>query len=247
MGRIAFFLLAASLALPAQERGAGVQANTVYVSAQGAFESLPDTAILQFSVSAQDKTARAAYDHATRAVDQVREMLRSAAVDPGTAEFGSFQLRPLYDYRGSKRKITSYQVNCTVVLKLKDFSKAGPILDQISNLDVAEDISLNYSVENTETAKRRAVEAAMAKARGEAEVLARAGGRSLGDVVYASIDTQEHLRITSMANMSSLAELSSGISDMDKQRLPQPLPPPDAFTPQSVTVTATVYALFGLK
>jgi len=59
-GADCIFLLAASLASQAQERGAGVQANTVCVSAQGTFESQPDTAILQFSISAQDKTARAA-------------------------------------------------------------------------------------------------------------------------------------------------------------------------------------------
>ena len=202
---------------------------------------------MQFGLSAQDKTARAAYDHATRAVDQVREMLRSAGVDPSTAESGSFQLRPMYDYRGSKRKITSYQVDSAVVLKLKDFGKAGTILDQISNLEVAEDVSLHYSVENSETAKRRAVEAAMAKARGEAEAVARVGGRSLGDIVYVWVDTQEQVRVATTAGASNQTlEVDGGMFNAHWAATPAP-PPPDLFAAEAVTITATVYALFGLK
>jgi uncharacterized protein YggE len=246
MNRVAFGLILVAAAAMAEDKSAAVQANTVYVSAQGTFEAAPDVAVLQFSLSAQEKSARAAYDRATKAVDQVRDMLRSAGVEPSVAEFGSFQLRPLYDYHGSKRKITAYQVNSSVALKLKDFSKAGPILDQISNVDVAENISLNYNVENTENAKRRAVEAAMTKARGEAEAVARAGGRALGDVVYASIDTQEHVRIApAQVNALQTVEVDSGIFTQHKAA-PAPAPM-EAFTPQAVAVTATVYALFAFK
>lgn len=245
---ISFVALAIAAGAVAQERPTTVQTNTVYISAQGIFEAAPDLAELQFNLSAQEKTARAAYDRATKAVDQVREMLRSAGVDPSIAEFGSFQLRPLYDYRGSRRKITAYQVNSNVVLKLKDFSKAGPILDQIASLDTAEDVSLNYTVENTETAKRRAVETAMTKARGEADAVARAGGRALGDVLYASVDTQERVRVApaQMASMETVEVQTNGVFGAHKAAPTAP-PPPEEFSPQNVTVTATVYALFALK
>jgi hypothetical protein len=39
-----------------------VAPNTVYVGADGHFEADPDTAVMQFNISAQEGTARAAYD-----------------------------------------------------------------------------------------------------------------------------------------------------------------------------------------
>ena len=39
---------------------ATAQPNTVYVSAEGKFESAPDTALIQFNISAQENLPRAA-------------------------------------------------------------------------------------------------------------------------------------------------------------------------------------------
>ena len=40
------------------------QANTVFVGADGKFEANPDTALVQFNISVQEETSRAAYDRA---------------------------------------------------------------------------------------------------------------------------------------------------------------------------------------
>lgn len=237
MKRLITVLLLISAVSLAQDRPATVQANTVYVSAQGKVDVAPDTAVLQFNLSAQEKTAKGAYDHATKGVEQIREMLRAASIDPSSAEFGFFRLRPIYDYRGSKRKIVSYMVNSNVVLKLKEFAKAGAVLDQISNLDVAEDIAFNYTIENTEAAKKRAVVAAIAKAKGEAEQAARGGGRTLGELIYASIDTQERVLPLPATTMES----QNARKEVVVHRITE------EFAPGNITLTATVYALFGLK
>jgi NitT/TauT family transport system substrate-binding protein len=56
--------------------------NTVYVSADGKFESAPDTALIQFNISAQENSPRAAYDRAAQETEQVRQIMRSNGVDP---------------------------------------------------------------------------------------------------------------------------------------------------------------------
>ena len=58
------------------------QMNTVYVSADGKFESAPDTALIQFNISAQENSPRAAYDRASQETEQVRQIMRSNGVDP---------------------------------------------------------------------------------------------------------------------------------------------------------------------
>ena len=148
------------------------QANTIYVGADGKYEAAPDTALVQFSISTQADTARAAYDQASRGAEQVRQLLRSNGIPPPMAEFGFFSLQPIYDYRSPKHKLVGYRVNSSVSLKLKDFSKVSPILQQLADIDVTEYQSINYVLENMDAAKIKAVDDAYAHARQEADALA---------------------------------------------------------------------------
>ena len=67
------FILAASLSLAQERPPIAIQSNTLYVGADGKFESAPDTALVQFNISAQEDTARAAYDRAARNAEQIRQ------------------------------------------------------------------------------------------------------------------------------------------------------------------------------
>src|SRR5437868_5665554 len=52
-----------STMLCAQEHPAiNAQQNTVYVGADGKYESAPDTALFQFNIAAQEETSKQAYD-----------------------------------------------------------------------------------------------------------------------------------------------------------------------------------------
>ena len=54
------------------------QPNTVFVGADGKFEANPDTAVMQFNISAQETTSREAYDRASKSAEQVRRIARTA-------------------------------------------------------------------------------------------------------------------------------------------------------------------------
>src|ERR671935_23371 len=128
------FLLPAIMAtVNAQERPAlTAQPNTVYVGGDGKFEAAPDTALIQFNINAQEETSKAAYERAARASEQVRQILKSNGFDPKLAEIGFYSLQPVYDWRNPKHKVVGYRVSTSVSLKLKDFSKVGPLVQQFS-------------------------------------------------------------------------------------------------------------------
>ncbi len=214
-----------------------VQANTVSVNAQGEYQAEPDTAVIRFTVSAAEKNAKAAYDRAAREVEQVREALRSVGVDPSAARFGYFSLSPTYDYKNPKRKIVQFVVSTTVELRLKQFDKVGPLLDQLSNMEITGDQTLQYIVENTESAKAKAVQNGMSRARAEAEAIAKAGNRTLGELVWASVDTFERIRPLYAGSTESVA---------GRAMMAAPAPS-EGFTPGAMTITARVDALFALQ
>jgi hypothetical protein len=226
-----------SIAAIAQEHPAlSALPNSVYVGADGKFESAPDTAVIQFNISVQEETSQGAYQHASKDAEQVREVLRANGIEPKSATLGFFSVQPMYDWKNAKQKLIGYRVITDVTLKLKDFSKIGPITQQLADANVSERQTLNYTLENIDEANNKAVEDAYRRARNSAETVARASGRSLGELSYASVDTFENARmpVPHMARAMSMT--------------PNAAPAPtEEFTPQNVTVTAHVNALFNLK
>jgi uncharacterized protein YggE len=233
-----FSLLLFTLPASSQEHPTvAAQANTVYVGADGKFEAAPDTAVIQFHVSAQEDTSQAAFQHASKDVEQVRQVLRSNGIDPKSAAIGFLSVQPVYDWKNPKQRVIGYRVSTDVTLKLKDFSKVAAVTQQLADANVSETQTLNYTLENMDEAKDRAVEDAYRRARNSADTLARASGRTLGDLSYASVDTFEAARPVMPRAMRSMAAVANA----------GPPAPTEEFTPQTVTVTAHVNALFNLK
>src|SRR5215467_15766722 len=194
-GYIFFAILLVSVGALGQEHpSVTAQPNSVYVGADGKFEAAPDTAQIQMSVSVQDESPQPAFQRASKNVDTVRQVLRSNGIDPKAANVGFLSVQPVYEWK-PKQRVIGYRVTTDVTLKLKDFSKIGPITQQLAEANVSETQTLSYILENMDEAKNRAVEDAYRRARNSADTLARASGRTIGDLSYASVDTFENPHI----------------------------------------------------
>ena len=220
----------------AQAPSLTAQANTVYTGADGKFETAPDTALIQFNINAQADGAKAAYEQAQKQAEQVRQIMRNNGIDPKAAEVGYYSIQPEYDWKNPKPKVLGYRVSTSVTLKLKDFTKIGPITQQLADAAVSDSQSVSYTLDDTSEAKTKAVEDAYHRARASAEALARAAGRILGELSYASVDTFENIRPMPVVMARPMA--------MKAEAAPAPT---EQFSPQNVNVTAHVNALFTLK
>lgn len=230
-----FFL--AGMASAQQERPTvNPQTDTVYVSADGKFETTPDTAVIQFNIDAQQPTSAEAYARASAAAERMRKVLRDNGIDPKMAELSFYSIQPVYDYRSPKHTIVGYHVNSNVTLKLKDFAKVGPLVDGLSNIEDTGNQSLSYMLEAIEVAKQKAIEDAFQKAKTSASTIARAGARTLGELSYASVDTFEQIQPVRMMRQAGVAGAMQA-----------PAVPTADFSPQKSTVTAHVNAIFMLK
>lgn len=216
---------------------ATVQLNTVYAGADGKFEAAPDTAVLRLDIAAQQDTSRAAYDKAAVAVERVRQVFKNNAIDVKTAQFGFYQMQPVYDWKDPKHRVLGYRVVNDVTLKLHDFSKVGVLTEQLAAIEDTQNQSLSYTLEDIEQAKAKAAEDGLKKARNQANAVAVAGGRSLGELLYASVDVNQPNIVPLVMNRASMASAA-----------PMATPPSTAeFTPQTVAINAHVNALFSLK
>lgn len=238
----AMVLLVSTLFMTSMAAGQGVapavqaQVNTIYAGADGKFESSPDTAVLRFDIAAQEDSSRAAYDKAAAAANRVRQVLSNNGIEPKAMQIGFYSVQPMYDWKNPKHKVVGYRVSTNLTLKLRDFSKIGSVIEETADIDSMQNQSLNYILEDVEPAKAKAAEDALKRARNQANAVAAAGGRTLGELLYASVDvTQQVILATPMVMRAAVAGA------------PAAAPPTAEFTPQSVTINAHVNAMFALK
>jgi uncharacterized protein len=232
--RILPFLLLLSTSVLAQP--ATPTPDTLWAGADGKFEGAPDTALLQFMISVQQTELKAAYAQAQDSAQKIRQMLRDNGLDPKDAEIGSFSIAPAYEWN-PKRKLVGFRVSSHVTIKVRDFAKLGGLIESFSQSDKTDSFSLNYTLENMETAKAKAVEDAYRKAHLNAEILARAGGRMLGVMTYASAEANEFIPRPRPMMMNA---------QVAREKVAEASPIED-FTPATITVTAHVNVLFQLK
>jgi uncharacterized protein YggE len=221
----------------AQEAARNPLPNTVLVGADGKYDAEPDTVLVQFNISAQDENLQDANQKANRSAEQVRQLLRSNGLDTKDAEIGRFSVQPVYDYKTPKRKLVGYRVETNISIKIKDFSKVIPITQGLSDLDVSDNQTLSYLLDNPDAAKVKAVEDALRRARDEASAVARFSGRTLGELSYTSVDVREPRGI--VQPMMAMAAPT-----MKENAVP---PATADFGAQKITVDAHVNALFVLK
>src|ERR1700693_755873 len=93
--RMLLVILSGTLVLAQDLPTVPAQPTTLFVVADGKFEANPDTARMQFNISAQEESSRAAYDRASKSAEQIRQILRSNGIEPKAAEIGFFSLQPV--------------------------------------------------------------------------------------------------------------------------------------------------------
>ncbi len=228
-------VLVSPLIANAQDRTSNPSPNTVWVGADGKFEAEPDTAVVQFNISAQEENLQAANTRASKAAEQVRQLLRNNGLDPKQAQVGMFSVQPVYDYKNPKRKLVGYRVDTSITIKFKDFSKIGPITQGLADMDITGNQSLSYILEDMDAAKIKAVEDALRRTHEEASAVARSSGRTLGELSYASVDTYEQPRPRPMMMAQAMKAEAA------------PPAPTEEFGAEKITVTAHVNAMYNLK
>lgn len=216
---------------------ATIQPNTIFAGADGKFEAPPDTAVMRLDISSQQDSSKAAYQKVSAAAEQVRQVIRNNGLDPKSAQLGFYAVQPVYDWKNPRHKVIAYRVVSSVTLKLRDFTRIGPLTEQFANIEETQNQSLSYTLEDVDQAKIKASEDALKKARSRAGAVATAGGRTLGELLYASVDVSQ----------PAIIPMAMAPPMMARATMAEAAPPAAEFTPQTVTITAHVNAMFALK
>lgn len=171
-----------AMAGPAARPEAGA-ADTVSVNGSAVVTRKPDIAVVTFGTVSQAADASAARDANSKLMAGVMQAVKAAGVDDKDIKTTSFSMSPVYDADG--KKITAYQVNNSIQVKVRKLDRLGALLDAATAAGANYANGLYFDVEDSEAAYNQALAKAVENARQRAETLAKSAGRTLGAVISA--------------------------------------------------------------
>jgi uncharacterized protein YggE len=245
------FLIPATASL-AQAPDVKFIADTLVVQAEGRYEADPDLATLSFSVFAQDKNLRQTYDQASQSMQKIAQIAEKNGLKKDDVTFGVLTVRPFYE-GGNRKRAKSYTVQGQIALRVRDFSKLGPLIEDSVEDGITDFRSLTYSLADEEGARQHAAAAAMRSAMGRATAVLEQKGQKVGTLRFANLDVKQIVGASSM-DVYSLAEYnpypqSEGFAGRfwsAKKVAPAP-PAPSSAQPEKITVSATVQCAFQIQ
>lgn len=226
-------------------------AETLVVQAEGTYQADPDLATLTFDITAQDKELRTTYDRASQAMTKIVGLADKNGLPKSDVLNGVLTVRPFYE-GDRKKRAKSYLVQGQITLKIRDFSKIGPILEGSVDDGITDFRSLTYSLSDEEAAKQKAVAEAMKRAVGRASAALEQKGQKVGALRFANLDVKQLVGVTELGlngrgyyTMAELNDAKSGVFGLAKK--PVATPPPPIPQPEKITVGATVQCAFQIQ
>lgn len=227
-------------------------ADTLVVQAEGRYEADPDLATLSFSVFAQDRNLKQTYDQASQSMQKIAQIAERNGLRKEDVSFGVLTVRPYYE-GDKKKRAKSYTVKGQITLRVRDFSRLGPLLEDSVEDGITDFRLLTYSLADEEAARQHAAAAAMRSAMGRATAVLEQKGQKVGTLRFANLDVKQIVGTSSM-DVYSLAEYNTEMATVSRggggwfggaKKVEAPPPPPPQ--PEKITVSATVQCAFQIQ
>jgi uncharacterized protein len=178
---LAVAALAGLLAPPdfagAQSPTPATDSDSVTVTGVGKVEDVPDEAQMTFGVESRGATAKAAIAANARAMEKLIAALRQA----GAREIATQWVSVYPVTREDGTTINGYSASNSVSATI-GVARAGDLIDAASEAGANQISGPGLSSSDSERLYRQALSAAVEDARERADILARAAGRSLGEI-----------------------------------------------------------------
>jgi uncharacterized protein YggE len=216
-GFVQLLLLLAPTGLLGQDPGAPpVDQTTIEVTGSG-YVSVPvDQARVVFAVQTRAEDAQSAVAANAELMEAVIEAVRATDLPDLEIETTGFNLQPFYarPAPGSdEARVESFQAVNNLSVTMSDVEATGTLLDVAVMAGANRIASLSFSARNTETARMQALAEAVGAARREAEVIADALGRPLGEPIEVRGGAQRTVpmaRAMSMEFQASATPVEAG-------------------------------------
>lgn len=193
MKAIISLVAAAIIALPGHARSqVATLPPHIITSGEGQTRVTPDRATVLVGVQTRSLTAATAASENARRQKAVLDTLKAMGIPPEQLATQNYSVTPemKYDPNGTTPpKVTGYVVSNTVRVELKKIDQVGSVIDAALAKGANNIAGIQFGVSNVAEVRRLALADAVRSARADADVLARAAGGSLGQLIEMTSST----------------------------------------------------------
>lgn len=184
----------------------------IIVSANGEVVISPDRASIQLGVETQARTAALASADNNRKQTAVLNAIKALGIPASAITTSNYSVSPVqrWDEKDRKTVIDGYRVSNIVVVNVAKIDQSGAVIDAALANGANRVAGLNFELADPSKAREEAITKAVAQARREAEVAARAAGGSLGGLLELTVNSYEQPRPMPMFAMAKMANQDAG-------------------------------------
>ena len=168
---------------------AQTESDQIVVGASGKVSVKPDMAEFGAVVKSVAKSADQAAARTAEKYRAVQQALRQAGISAEDAPTASFTVAPEWEWDQSQGKniMNGYSARHLIMVKVRNLSLAGKAVDSVVQAGADEVQQITFRSSRFDALRRQALAAAVANARGDAEIMARAAGGRLGGLIELSV------------------------------------------------------------
>jgi hypothetical protein len=210
---------------------------TLTVSAEERVTVDPDLAVLHIGFETKPSDAKGAYAAGANISNEIVGALKQAGIPETSIRSESQHLDRVYSGAHKFKLVQQWTIKTPP-------ERVAEILDVAVSAGASDSGEVEWTAKDEKALEDQALEKAVARAKGNAEVMAKGMGVHLGALVYVTnqISVTRELPLNG-ENFIGLTQLSPGVSAEAYDRKAPPL----AIEPRKVSRVATVYAVFAIE
>ncbi len=173
----------------AQQGISGAQPQIV-VSGSAEIVLPAEKASFSIGITTSAATANAANEENARVSKSVFEALQAAHLRKADITGSRLVVSPRWDYDEKNRrpKRSVFEATNTIKIETENLSSIGSYIDAALSAGATDVSDIEFAAKDTDSARRQALSQAVASARSDAEIMARAGGGTLGELLSLSTE-----------------------------------------------------------
>lgn len=180
------------------------------VQGSGTISATPDQIIIGFQLSQINREYNKSVSDLNKKLEQLYQSLEKEGIEGTQVKLFDYSVSANYEYvdeHRNKKVLTGYIASYSLQLEIDLEPKAiNRVLGMVANSAQEVEISLDFTVKDTETFKNQALEKAITSAKSKAELIAKATGVTLGkieNITYGKILVEvraRHMEIEASRN-----------------------------------------------
>lgn len=157
------------------------------ITAQGDYEiyAAPDIATVTFRAHSENSDLIKAQAEVEAVVSSATESIKTLGIEEKDIKTSYYNASPRYEYspKTGERKLTGYEVDQSVMIKIRDLSKTSNVIGALGKAGVSDIGGPNFEIEDKDALMQDARKEAIKEAKEKAKILAEELGVKLGKIV----------------------------------------------------------------